>query len=84
MATVPSHPIEIGRRGLDLTVRSVVLLALALILLAPTEAHASLLSPEAEDALAKSNAPDDLARRIANAKRGIFDEPPQESKEPKG
>ena len=52
MATVPSHPIEIGRRGLDLTVRSVVLFALALILLAPSEARASLLSEEAEDKLA--------------------------------
>jgi twitching motility protein PilT len=31
----------------------------------------------AEDALMKSNSPDDLARRIANAKRGIFDEPPK-------
>ena len=53
MATVPSHPMEIERRGPLLTVRSVVLFALALILLAPTEAHASLLSEEAEDALAK-------------------------------
>ena len=44
---------EIERRGPLLTVRSVVLFALALILLAPTEAHASLLSEEAEDALAK-------------------------------
>jgi hypothetical protein len=52
MATVPSHPIEIGRRGLGLTVRSVVLVALALMVLAPAEAHASFLSEEAEDALA--------------------------------
>ena len=27
-----------------------------------------------EDVLAKSQNPDDLAKRIANAKRGIFDE----------
>ena len=52
MATVPTHPIEIGRRGLGLTVRNVALFALALILLAPAEAHASLLSEEAEDKLA--------------------------------
>ena len=28
-----------------------------------------------EDVLAKSNSPDDLAKRIAAAERGIFDEP---------
>ena len=43
---------EIERRGPLLTVRSVVLFALALILLAPAEARASLLSEEAEDKLA--------------------------------
>ncbi len=52
MATAPSHPIGFGRRGPLLTVRSVVLFALALILLAPAEARASLLSEEAEDKLA--------------------------------
>ena len=52
MATVPSHPIGIERRGPLLTVLSVVLFTLALILLAPTEARASLLSEEAEDKLA--------------------------------
>ena len=52
MATVPTHPIGIGRRGLALTDRSAALFALALILLAPAEAHASLLSEEAEDKLA--------------------------------
>ncbi len=29
-----------------------------------------------EDVLAKANLPDDLARRIASAERGVFDEPP--------
>ena len=52
MATAPSHPIGFERRGPVLTVRSVVLFALALILLAPAEARASLLSEEAEDKLA--------------------------------
>ena len=28
-----------------------------------------------EDALAKANSPDDLAKRIAAAERGVFDEP---------
>ena len=28
-----------------------------------------------EDALAKANSPDDLAKRIASAERGVFDEP---------
>ncbi|RIK83931.1 MAG: type IV pili twitching motility protein PilT [Planctomycetota bacterium] len=35
----------------------------------------------AEDALSKSNLPDDLARRIANAKRGVFDKPPTPEKD---
>jgi twitching motility protein PilT len=34
-----------------------------------------------EDVLAKANMPDELARRIAGAERGVFDEPqtPEES-----
>ncbi len=35
----------------------------------------------AEDALAKANLPDDMARRMANAKRGVFDKPSEAGKE---
>jgi twitching motility protein PilT len=34
----------------------------------------------AEDVLSKSHNPDELARRIANAKRGVFDEEDDEKK----
>ena len=30
-----------------------------------------------EDVLAKANSPDDLAKRIAAAERGVFDDPTQ-------
>ncbi len=38
----------------------------------------------AEDVLAKSQNPDELARRIANAKRGVFDDDSEAPKEPGG
>jgi CBS domain containing-hemolysin-like protein len=54
MATVPNHSIGVGRRRMTSAVRGAVISStvIVLMLLAPAEARASLLSEEAEDKLA--------------------------------